>query len=153
MTKSTLEIWVGLFVVAGIIALFMLAMKVSNLSTINTGDTYEVTAKFDNIGGLVARSPIKASGVLVGRVSEISYDDKDYTALVTLSIQKQFNQFPADSRVSIYTAGLLGEQYVEIQPGLDENNYLKDGSRIMIAESAIILENLISRIIADKISE
>jgi phospholipid/cholesterol/gamma-HCH transport system substrate-binding protein len=152
MTRHTLEIWVGIFVAAGIAALFMLAMKVSNLSTVTTGDTYNVTARFDNIGGLSVRSPVKASGVLVGRVSNVAYDDKTYSAIVTLSIQQQFNQFPKDSRASIYTAGLLGEQYIELSPGA-EDDYLKDGDRLMMADSAMILEQMIGRIIADKISE
>lgn len=152
MTRHTLEIWVGVFVAAGIAALFMLAMKVSNLSTVATGDTYEVTARFDNIGGLSIRSPIKASGVLVGRVSNIAYDDKTYSAIVTLSIQQQFNQFPRDSRASIYTAGLLGEQYIELSPGAEEE-YLQDGDMLMMADSAMILEQMIGRIIADTISE
>ena len=152
MTKHTLEIWVGLFVAAGITALFMLAMKVSNLSAIKTGDTYQVTVRFDNIGGLNVRAPVKASGVLVGRVSNITYDDNNYIAEVTISIQKRFGHFPADSRASIYTAGLLGEQYVELQPGFAED-FLKDGDRIMVADSAMILEKLIGNIIAEKISE
>jgi phospholipid/cholesterol/gamma-HCH transport system substrate-binding protein len=152
MTRHTLEIWVGVFVAAGIAALFVLAMKVSNLSTVTTGDTYQVTARFDNIGGLSIRSPVKASGVLVGRVSDIAYDDKTYSAIVTLSIQQNFNQFPADSRASIYTAGLLGEQYIELLPGA-EDDYLKDGDRLLMADSAMILEQMIGRIIADKISE
>jgi phospholipid/cholesterol/gamma-HCH transport system substrate-binding protein len=152
MTRHTLEIWVGVFVAAGIAALFVLAMKVSNLSTVTTGDTYKVTARFDNIGGLSIRSPVKASGVLVGRVSNIAYDDKTYSAIVTLSIEQNFNQFPADSRASIYTAGLLGEQYIELLPGA-EDDYLKDGDRLLMADSAMILEQMIGRIIADKISE
>lgn len=152
MTRHTLEIWVGVFVAAGIAALFVLAMKVSNLSTVTTGDTYKVTARFDNIGGLSIRSPVKASGVLVGRVSNIAYDDKTYSAIVTLSIQQNFNQFPADSRASIYTAGLLGEQYIELLPGA-EDDYLKDGDKLLMADSAMILEQMIGRIIADKISE
>ena len=152
MTRHTLEIWVGVFVAAGIAALFVLAMKVSNLSTVTTGDTYKVPARLDNIGGLSSRSPVKASGVLVGRVSNIAYDDKTYSAIVTLSIQQNFNQFPADSRASIYTAGLLGEQYIELLPGA-EDDYLKDGDRLLMADSAMILEQMIGRIIADKISE
>lgn len=152
MTKHTLEIWVGLFVAAGIAALFMLAMKVSNLSTIQTGDTYQVTVRFDNIGGLNVRAPVKASGVVVGRVSKITYDDNNYIADVTISIQNRFNRFPADSRASIYTAGLLGEQYIELQPGFSEE-FLKNGDRIMVADSAMILEKLIGNIIAEKISK
>lgn len=152
MTRQILEIWVGVFVAAGIAALFMLAMKVSNLSTVSTGDTYEVTARFDNIGGLSIRSPVKASGVLVGRVSNIKYD-KDYSvAVVTMSIQNQFDSFPIDSRASIYTAGLLGEQYIELVPGI-EDDYLDDGSEIVMADSALILENLIGRFISEIISK
>lgn len=152
MKQYTLEIWVGLFVTAGIAALFMLAMQVSNLSAISKGDIYQVTAQFDNIGGLTVRSPVKASGVLVGRVTNITYDNNDYTAEVTLGIQRRFDKFPVDTRASIYTAGLLGEQYIELQPGFQEN-YLANGDRIMIAEPAIILEELIGRIIAEKIME
>lgn len=152
MTRQILEIWVGVFVAAGIAALFMLAMKVSNLSTVSTGDTYEVTARFDNIGGLSIRSPVKASGVLVGRVSNIKYD-KDYSvAVVTMNIQKRFDSFPIDSRASIYTAGLLGEQYIELVPGI-EDDYLDDGSEIVMADSALILENLIGRFISEIISK
>lgn len=152
MTRQILEIWVGVFVAAGIAALFMLAMKVSNLSTVSTGDTYEVTARFDNIGGLSIRSPVKASGVLVGRVSNIKYD-KDYSvAVVTMNIQKRFDSFPIDSRASIYTAGLLGEQYIELVPGI-EDDYLEDGSEIVMADSALILENLIGRFISEIISK
>ena len=152
MTRQTLEIWVGIFVAAGIAALFMLAMKVSNLSTVNSGDSYKVTARFDNIGGLSIRSPVKASGVLVGRVSGIRYD-KDYNvAVVTLNIQKRFDRFPTDSRASIYTAGLLGEQYIELVPGIDDT-YLEDGNEIMMADSALILENLIGRVISEIISK
>lgn len=152
MTRQILEIWVGVFVAAGIAALFMLAMKVSNLSTVSTGDTYEVTARFDNIGGLSIRSPVKASGVLVGRVSNIKYD-KDYSvAVVTMSIQNRFDSFPIDSRASIYTAGLLGEQYIELVPGI-EDDYLDDGSEIVMADSALILENLIGRFISEIISK
>ena len=152
MTRHTLEIWVGIFVAAGISALFMLAMKVSNLSSISKGDTYEVTVQFDNIGGLSVRSPVKASGVLVGRVSDIVYDSDSFMAIVTLSIQKKFNQFPSDSRASIYTAGLLGEQYVELVPGI-QDSYLQDGSNIVTADSAMILEKLIGRVISEIISE
>ena len=152
INRHTLEIWVGVFMVAGIAALFMLAMKVSNLSSISHGDTYKVIARFDNIGGLSVRSPVKASGVLVGRVSDIKYDDKSYSAIVTLSIENRFNQFPVDTGASIYTAGLLGEQYIELTPGA-EDTYLKEGDTLILADSAVILEQLIGRIIADKISE
>ncbi len=147
-----MEAWVGLFIAAGFVALFMLAMKVSNLSTISTGDGYEVIAKFGNIGGLAVRSPVRASGVLVGRVSNISYDSKTFEALVTLSIEKQFDQFPTDTTASIFTAGLLGEQYVSLTPGAEEA-VLKHGDTIMFSDSAMVLERIIGKIVTDKLSE
>ena len=152
MNKRSLEIWVGLFVTAGAAALFMLAMKVSNLSSMSTGDTYQIYGEFENIGGLTIRSPVKASGVLVGRVSNISYDDNGYYAVVTMSIEKKFNKFPKDTSASIYTAGLLGEQYIGLTPGAEEE-YLVDGDTVMFADAAVILEKLIGRIMVDKLSE
>lgn len=151
MSKRSIEIWVGLFVTAGIAALIMLAMQVSNLSSMSTGETYQVYAQFENIGGLNVRSPIRASGVLVGRVSDISYDDNAYSAVVTLSIEKDL-KFPKDTSASIYTAGLLGEQYIGLSPGAEEE-YLVEGDTIMFADAAIILEKLIGRMITDKLSE
>ena len=147
-----MEAWVGLFVAAGCVALFMLAMKVSNLSTISTGDGYEIIARFGNIGGLAVRSPVRASGVLVGRVSDISYDSKSFEAMVTLSIEKQFNQFPTDTTACIFTAGLLGEQYVSLTPGAEEE-VLKNGDTIMFSDSALVLERIIGKIVTDKLSE
>lgn len=152
MNQIKLELWVGLFVAIGIAALFMLALKVSNLTSISTGNTYQVTVEFDNIGGLNVRSPVKAGGVLVGRVSKISYDDKKYVADVTLSIQENFDRFPVDSRASIYTAGLLGEQYVELVPGFSET-YLKQGSHIVSSDSAMILEKLVGKVVDQIISK
>lgn len=151
MSKRSIEIWVGLFVSAGVAALIMLAMQVSNLSSMSTGETYQIFAQFENVGGLNVRSPIKASGVLVGRVSDINYDDNAYAAIVTLSIKKGF-KFPKDTSASIYTAGLLGEQYIGLTPGAEEEE-LQEGDTIMFADAAIILEKLIGRIITDKLSE
>lgn len=151
MSQRTIEIWVGVFVAAGAAALFMLAMKVSNLSSINTGDTYNVTATFGNIGALKVRSPVKASGVVVGRVTKIAYDQKSYEAIVTLSIENRFNRFPDDTTANIYTAGLLGEQYVGLQPGADDK-YLHSGSKIQITSSAMILEDLIGKFMMNKMS-
>lgn len=151
MSKRSIEIWVGIFVTAGVAALVMLAMQVSNLSSMSTGDTYKILANFDNIGGLNVRSPVKASGVLVGRVSNIIYDDDGYHAVVTMSIEKQFNKFPIDTSASIYTAGLLGEQYIGLSPGAEED-YLVDGDTLMFADSAVVLEKLIGRIMTDKLS-
>ena len=151
MSKRSIEIWVGIFVTAGVAALVMLAMQVSNLSTTSTGNTYQIFARFENVGGLTVRSPVKASGVLVGRVSHIGYDDKSYIAVVTLSIEEQF-KFPKDTSASIYTAGLLGEQYIGLSPGAEEE-YLVEGETIMFADAAVILEKLIGRIMTDKLSE
>jgi phospholipid/cholesterol/gamma-HCH transport system substrate-binding protein len=147
-----MEIWVGLFVAAGFAALFMLAMKVSNMSTVSTGDGYEIYARFQNIGGLNVRSPVRASGVLVGRVSAISYDSRTFEAIVTLTIENRFNQFPTDTTASIFTAGLLGEQYVSLTPGA-EDAVLKQGDTIMFSDSAMVLERIIGKIVTDKLSE
>ena len=151
MSKRSIEIWVGVFVSAGIAALIMIAMQVSNLSSMSTGNTYQVKAVFENIGSLNVRSPIKASGVLVGRVSDISYDDQHYAATVTLSI-KSHVKFPKDTSASIYTAGLLGEQYIGLTPGEDEE-YLAEGDTIMFADAAIILEKLVGQMMLNKLSD
>jgi len=143
---------VGLFVAAGLAALFMLAMKVSNLSTVSLGDVYHVTAHFTNIGGLTVRSPVKVSGVRVGQVTDISYDDQQNQAVVTLSIEKRFNNFPVDTAASIYTAGLLGEQYVALQPGVEDKT-LKDGDKLLFTNSAMVLERLIGKFMVNKMEK
>ena len=148
---TTVEILVGVFVAAGLAALFMLAMKVSNISTLSDDNGYEVTAYFDNVGGLKVRSPVTASGVNVGRVAEISYDDKLFEALVTLKLNRDY-RLPVDSSASIFTSGLLGEQYVSLEPGGAEEN-LKDGDRIKITQSALILEQVIGRVLFSKAAE
>ncbi|HEX7026559.1 MAG TPA: outer membrane lipid asymmetry maintenance protein MlaD, partial [Gammaproteobacteria bacterium] len=112
MTRRSMEIWVGVFVAAGIAALFVLAMRVSNLSSVNGGPGYQVKANFENIGGLKVRSPVSAGGVRVGRVADIRYNTETYQAEVTLHIDAAYGTFPSDTSASIYTAGLLGEQYV-----------------------------------------
>lgn len=152
MSKRSIEIWVGIFVTMGVAALVMLAMQVSNLSSMSTGDTYQVKAHFENIGGLSVRAPVKASGVLVGRVSDISYSTDDYMAVATLSIQKRFNQFSRDSSASIYTAGLLGEQYIGLTPGV-EDEVLSDGDTIIYTDPAIVLEKLIGQFMVNKLTE
>jgi phospholipid/cholesterol/gamma-HCH transport system substrate-binding protein len=146
------EIWVGLFVAAGCAALFMLAMRVSNLAAMSTGDAYELTARFQNIGGLTLRAPVKASGVLVGRVSGIRYDQQTYEAIVTLSVENRFSKFPSDTSASILTSGLLGEQYIGLNPGAEEE-FLRDGDTIQFTDSAFVLERLIGRIMVDRMSE
>jgi len=152
MSRRVIEVWVGLFVVGGLLALFMLAMKASNLTTVSTADAYQVTARFANVGGLSVKSPVKASGVLVGRVSDISYDDGSHEALVTLSIEKRFASFPSDTSASIYTAGLLGEQYIGLAPGAEEDT-LKEGSTIMFTDSAVVLEQMISQFMYKKMAD
>ncbi len=141
---SAIEIMVGLFVVAGIAALFMLAMKVSNLNTIGTDEGYMLSARFDNIGGLKVMSPVRAGGVLVGRVVAIDYDQEAYEARVTMIIYPKYNQFPTDTTASIFTSGLLGEQYISLEPGSEET-YLKDGDEIHLTQSALILEQVLGK--------
>jgi phospholipid/cholesterol/gamma-HCH transport system substrate-binding protein len=148
---KTVEIMVGVFVVAGMAALFMLAMKVSNISTLNDNNGYEVTAYFDNVGGLKVRSPVTASGVNVGRVAAIRYDDKLFEALVTLKLNRNYH-LPVDSSASIFTSGLLGEQYVGLEPG-GATDDLKNGDRIKITQSALILEQIIGRVLFSKAAE
>ncbi|MGH8248701.1 MAG: outer membrane lipid asymmetry maintenance protein MlaD [Gammaproteobacteria bacterium] len=150
--QTAVEIWVGLFVAAGVAALFMLAMKASNLTAVSVKDAYQLSARFDNIGGLQVRSPVRASGVLVGRVSEVRYDDRTYQAIVTLNIERRFDKFPTDTTASIFTAGLLGEQYISLTPGAEEVN-LKDGDLIEITDSAMVLERLIGQFMVDKMDE
>ena len=141
----------GVFVVAGMAALFMLAMKVSNISTLNDNNGYEVTAYFENVGGLKVRSPVTASGVNVGRVADIRYDDKLFEALVTLKLDRNYH-LPVDSSASIFTSGLLGEQYVGLEPG-GATEDLKNGDRIKITQSALILEQIIGRVLFSKAAE
>jgi phospholipid/cholesterol/gamma-HCH transport system substrate-binding protein len=151
MTTRMMEIWVGFFVAVGIASLFVLAMKVSNLSTLDSADGYRVTAMFDNIGGLRVRSPIMASGVRVGEVADISYNSDTYRAVVVMQIDPEYNRFPTDTSASIFTAGLLGEQYIALEPGAEEQ-YLKEGERISLTESAIVLERLIGQFLYSKAS-
>ena len=151
MSTRKVEIMVGLFLAGGIAAFFVLAMKVSNLTSLNGDDGYRVTAAFENIGGLQVRSPVKAGGVRVGRVSSIKYDNDTYQAEIILQIDSEFNRFPTDTSASIYTAGLLGEQYIGLMPGAEEE-YLAEGSRLELTESAVVLERLISQFLYSKAS-
>jgi phospholipid/cholesterol/gamma-HCH transport system substrate-binding protein len=151
MERTTLDLWVGTFVVAGIAALVMLAMKVGNLGTYNMSDTYQLHAYFSNIGGLKPKASIKSAGVLVGRVSDISLDTERYEAEVVMSLDKRY-QFPKDTFADILTSGLLGEQYIGLQPGGD-SEMLKDGEQIKKTQSAVILEDLIGKFIFNKATE
>lgn len=151
MHRKTLDTWVGLFVVLGVIALMFLALKAGNMSTISFSKTYAVVGKFDNIGGLKPQAPVKSAGVVIGRVGAIKFDDKSYQALVTLNLDSGY-KFPKDSSAKILTAGLLGEQYIGLEPGGDTNN-LADGDRIARTQSAAVLEDLINQFIYSKAAE
>jgi phospholipid/cholesterol/gamma-HCH transport system substrate-binding protein len=151
MHRKTIDVWVGLFVLLGLAALLFLALKVGNMSTLSFSKTYAITGKFDNIGGLKPQAPVKSAGVVVGRVGEIRFDDKSYQALVTLDMDAG-HQFPKDSSLKILTAGLLGEQYIGIEPGGDTNN-LVAGDRITRTQSAAVLEDLINQFIYNKAAE
>ncbi len=148
MERTTLDLWVGMFVVAGIAALVLLAFKVGNLSTYNVSDTYQLEAYFSNIGGLKSQASIKSAGVLVGRVTGVTLDTQRYEAKVTMSIDKRY-QFPTDTIASILTSGLLGEQYIGLSPGADDA-MLKNGGEVKQTQSAVVLENLIGKFMYNK---
>jgi len=151
MRKNALDFWVGLFVVAGFVALLFLALKAGNMSAFSFEDTYTVQARFDNIGGLKARAPVKSAGVVVGRVGQISFDDKNYQATVTLNLEQRY-QFPKDTSAKILTSGLLGEQYIGLEAGGD-TAMLADGARITMTQSAVVLENLIGQFLYNKAAD
>jgi phospholipid/cholesterol/gamma-HCH transport system substrate-binding protein len=151
MHRKSVDVWVGLFVLLGLAALLFLALKAGNMSTLSFGQTYLVTGKFDNIGGLKPQAPVKSAGVVVGRVGDIKFDDKTYQALVTLELEAGY-KFPKDSSLKILTAGLLGEQYIGIEAGGDTNN-LANGDRISRTQSATVLEDLINQFIYSKAAE
>ena len=152
MERSTLDLWVGLFVCAGIGALLILAMKVGNMTSIGLGNhTYTLYAHFDNIGGLKARAPVKSAGVVVGRVSSIGFDNTRFNARVELSIDERY-KFPKDTTASILTSGLLGEQYVGLDAGGDSAN-LASGEAVKLTQSAVVLEKLISQFLYSKTAE
>ncbi len=152
MTTRFIETMVGLFVVLGFIALFMLAMKVSDLSRLTNKEGYEVSAYFENVGGLKVRAPVTVSGVRVGQVTGIVYDADRYEAQVVMRIEAKHDYFPIDTTASIYTAGLLGEQYIALEPGA-EDDVLKSGDRIEFTQSALVLEEIIGKIVVKLTSE
>lgn len=152
MYSKTVEIGVGVFVAMGLAALLMLAMKVSNLAELTAADGYKVTARFDNIGGLKVRAPVTMSGVRVGRVTQIDFDDSTYEAVVRFSIDPRYMRIPLDTSASIYTAGLLGEQYIGLEAGGDEK-FLADGDEITLTQSAIVLEQVIGQFLYSKAAE
>lgn len=143
MTRDKTDFWVGLFVLLGAIALIFLALRAGNMSSFSFAPTYQVQAHFDNLGGLKVRAPVKSSGVVVGRVASIGFDNERFQAVVTLDLESRY-QFPSDSSVSILTSGLLGEQYIGITPG-GEDKMLADGSTVQYTQSAVVLEELISK--------
>lgn len=151
MERTTLDLWVGIFVVGGIAALVMLAMKVGNLGTYNMSETYQVNAYFTNIGGLKPKASIKSAGVLVGRVTGITLDIERYEAKVEMSLDRRY-VFPKDTFANILTSGLLGEQYIGLMPGGD-SEMLKDGEVIKKTQSAAVLEELIGKFIYNKAAE
>lgn len=151
MTRKTTDLLVGLFVLAGLAAILFLALKVGNLASFSFADGYSVTARFDNIGGLKVRAPVKSAGVVVGRVHSITFDDKMYQARVRLELEQRY-AFPKDTSAKILTSGLLGEQYIGLEPGAEETN-LAAGDMITQTQSAVVLENLISQFLYNRAAD
>ncbi len=151
MNKTVLDLWVGLFVVAGIAAILFLALKVGSMNAVTASDSYQVTANFENIGGLKSRAPVKSAGVVIGRVADIGFDPETYEAVVTLRLDNRY-AFPKDTIAAILTSGLLGEQYIGLAAGGDSVK-LKDKDRILITQDAVVLENLISKFMYSKAQE
>lgn len=146
MNTRKIEILVGLFMAIGLAALFMLAMKVSNLNIYNNEAGYEITANFENVSGLKVKSAVTMAGVRIGRVSDITFDAERFEAIVKIRIENKYNTLPKDTTASIYTAGLLGEKYVGLEAGGDEEN-LKDQDKLKLTQSSLVLEKLISRFV------
>jgi phospholipid/cholesterol/gamma-HCH transport system substrate-binding protein len=151
MERTTLDLWFGVFVLGGFAALLVLALKVGNLGAESPANTYRVEARFDNIGGLKVRAPVRSAGVLVGRVADIRFDNDRFQASVTLALDTRY-AFPKDTSASILTSGLLGEQYVGLDAGGDEKK-LAEGDRISLTQSAIVLERLIGQFLFSKAQE
>jgi phospholipid/cholesterol/gamma-HCH transport system substrate-binding protein len=151
MERTTIDLWFGAFVIAGFAALLVLALKAGNLGAERPASTYRVQARFDNIGGLKVRAPVRSSGVLVGRVAEIHFDNERYQASVLLALDSRYS-FPKDTSASILTSGLLGESYVGLDAGGDEKK-LAEGDRVAITQSAVVLERLIGQFLFSKAQE
>lgn len=153
MKTRNVELAVGLFVALGMAALFMLAMQVSNLGSFTgNGDSYTISAEFENIGGLKVRSPVTLSGVRVGRVDAIDYDMQSYAAVVSMHIDSAYDRLPRDTSASIFTSGLLGEQYIALEPGGSPDN-LVDGDRLQLTQSALVLEQVIGQFLYNVASD
>lgn len=151
MERTTVDLWVGIFVTAGLVGLLVLALKVGNASSVSVSDGYTITAQFENIGGLKVRAPVKSAGVVVGRVEQIGFDNQTLRAKVVMRLDKRF-QFPKDSSVSILTSGLLGDQFIGIDGGGDIEN-LSDGDQVKLTQSAIVLEKVIGQFLYGKAAE
>lgn len=151
MQKSKNDVWVGLFVLLGLAAVLFLALQAANLLSLNFQKTYRVDAKFDNVGGLKVKAAVRSAGVLVGRVESITFDDKSFQARVSMSMESRY-VFPKDSSLKILTSGLLGEQYLGLEPGADSKN-LAAGDTISSTQSAVVLENLISQFLFNKAAD
>lgn len=151
MQRSKLDVWVGLFVLLGAAAVLFLALKSANLLSLNFQSTYSVSARFDNIGGLKRQAAVKSAGVVVGRVESVTFDDTTFQATVKMALQSEY-KFPKDSSLKILTSGLLGEQYIGIEAGAEVDN-LTDGDRIQTTQSAVVLENLISKFLYNKATD
>lgn len=151
MSKKQIETLVGLFVLLGMLAIFFLALKAANLATFSFDTSYRLVARFENVGGLKVGAPVKSAGVRVGRVASIAFDNKSFQGMVTMEIEHEY-QFPIDTSAKILTAGLLGDQYIGLEPGAEEKN-LQPGDTIKMAQSAIVLENLIGQFLYNKAAE
>ena len=147
--SKTQDTMVGLFVAIGIAALFYMALQISNLGSYSSSESYTISARFQNSGGLKVKSAVSVAGVKIGRVSSIKLDNESHEAVVEMKIDAQYNNLPDDSSASIYTAGLLGEQYISIDPGSSEE-FLKDKSKLDITSSAIVLEEMIGKFMMNK---
>ncbi len=151
MNRRTIDMWVGVFVVIGLGALLFLSLRVANLASFSAAESYQIKAKFDNIGGLKIRAAVKVAGVVIGRVNDVRFENETFEAVVSFSVDKRF-QFPRDTSAKILTSGLLGEQYIGLSAGGDTVN-LKDGDTLKLTQSAVVLENLISQFLYSKAAD
>lgn len=151
MERNKYDLWVGVFLFGGFAALLLLALKAGNLGAENVKEVYKVEARFENIGGLKVRAPVRSSGVLVGRVQEIHFDNEKFQASVILALDKRY-KFPKDSSAAILTSGLLGEQFLGLEAGGDTAT-LQEGDRIALTQSAVVLEKLIGQFLFSKAAE
>jgi len=146
------EMMVGVFVAAGIAALFFLALQVSNLGTLSSDESYTIQARFDNIGGIKTKAPVTMAGVRIGRVTEVAFDKETFEAVVTLAIEKQYDQIPDDTFAKIFTAGLLGEQYIGLDAG-GSDVFIAEGGKLQLTQSALVLEEVIGQFLFSKAQE